>query len=239
MKLKEFTDKIIEIYGSNLVSLTLYGSAATGEYIEGRSDYNVIIVLTNPAPIELTKARKTILKWVKSGNPLPLFFDEEHIKTSLDVFPIEFFDIKENHKTIYGKDLFDNIVIENKNLRHQCESELKGKILKLQSQFVLNSNHHRFINRLMNESIASFVAIFKGVLRLMGINPYQKRREIIEQLAKYIDFNPAIFQEIMDNKEGKGFFGRQDAIEKFEQYLTELKKITNFVDKYKEQTQEG
>lgn len=233
MKPQEFVNKLTEIYGDNLTSITLYGSAARGEYIEGKSDYNIIVVLKNLVPMELAKAHKVTDKWTKKGNPIPLFFDKEHIETSLDVFPIEFFDICDNHKTLYGEDPFERLQIDPINLRRQCESELKGKILQLQSKFVLNSHHHKFIGKLMIDSISTFIAIFKGIIRLLGKYPPVKAREIVEELTKFIDFNPTIFSEILDNKEGQGFFGRQDAQEKFEQYLTELKKITNFIDKYK------
>ncbi len=232
MKLQYFISKLADIYGDNLESVALYGSAAQDEFIEGSSDYNTIIVLKNLVPIELIKSNKLVAKWIRKGNSIPLFFDREHIETSLDVFPIEFYDISDNHKTLYGEDLFEHLKIDPTNLRHQCESELKGKVLQLQSKFVINSQHHKFIGRLMTGSISSFVAIFKGVLRMTGKPPAIKAREIVEQLSQFIEFSPAIFSEILDNKEGKGFFGKDDAIEKFERYLTELKKVTKFVDKY-------
>ena len=55
----------------------------------------------------------------------PVFFTEDYIIRSTDVFPIEFLDMKENHVTLYGKDLFEAIAVDTKNLRFQCEQEIK------------------------------------------------------------------------------------------------------------------
>ena len=42
----EFTNDYQKIYGTDLLSIVLYGSGARGDYIPGRSDLNFLIVLT-------------------------------------------------------------------------------------------------------------------------------------------------------------------------------------------------
>lgn len=232
MDLRELTQKLISIYGENLLSLILYGSAATGEYTKKYSDYNLIAVLKHLSPVELNRANKLIRKWVRKGNPPVLFFDEEHIKTSSDVFPIEFLDIIKNHKLLHGKDCFEGITIDRKNLRHECESELKGKLLKLHSEFLLNGHRKKRVKHLMLSSISSFAAVFKGVLYLIGEEPANTKKEIIEQLARFIDFNPTVFFEILSARAGDlTIRGKEEILEKFEQYLTAIRIIIRYVDK--------
>src|SRR6056297_683308 len=107
-KLEKFADKIKEHMGNNLESFVLYGSAATGETYRD-SDYNTLLIVKKLDLKNLKKASGTIKKWVRKGNPVPLIFTHDRILKSDDVFPLEFSDIKENHRVVRGKDVFKNI----------------------------------------------------------------------------------------------------------------------------------
>ena len=43
MKLDELVDQLKKVYGAQLRAVVLYGSAAAGEHIPKRSDYNVLV----------------------------------------------------------------------------------------------------------------------------------------------------------------------------------------------------
>lgn len=232
MHLEQFVSRIKEAYGDNLESIVLFGSAATEDFSQKYSDYNLIVVLKTNSPSELKKGSKAVRKWLKGENPVPFFFDREHIKTSADVFPVEFYDIKAGRKILFGSDPFGDISIDNKNLRHQCESELKGKILQLQSRFVEIAHKDKAIARLMMESLSTFTSIFKGIVRLLGHEPSRQKRALVEQLSTMIDFTPNIFMELLDIRDGCAILPRKGAAEKFEDYMEQLKKVADFVDKF-------
>ena len=44
-------------HGDNLASVVLYGSAAAGDYVELRSDYNLLIALNRITPEDLRQAQ--------------------------------------------------------------------------------------------------------------------------------------------------------------------------------------
>lgn len=232
MKLEQFVNEVVKTYDRDLESIILFGSAATEDFRKDYSDHNIIIVLKQIAPAELQKANKLVKKWVKKGNPVPLFFDHNHIKTSADIFPIEFYDIKSHKKVLYGSDPFADIKIDNVNLRHQCESELKGKILQLQSRYVFVCHKDKEISKLMMDSLSAFLSIFKGLVRLLGHEPEAKKRALVEQLGSKIDFSPNVFMELLDIRDGNAVSPRKGASEKFEDYLDQLRIITDFVDTY-------
>lgn len=230
MNPQELTNQLKSIYETKLESVVLYGSAASGEFQKGHSDYNILIALKDLAPVEIAKSNKITKKWVKNGNPLPIFFTREIINNAVDVFPIEFYDIKENHKVLYGDDPFQDIKIDPKNLRHECEHELRSKLLGLRSQLAFLSNKPKELIKLILDSSSSFFSIFKGILRLAGQTPPTAKKAVVEQLIKLIDFDPTIFMEIVDVRDGLRVWRKNDALEKFEQYLTELESVSRFVD---------
>ena len=231
MKLTELTDELKNIYGENLESVILYGSAADGEFHDGLSDYNTIVVLKNLAAAELAKSAKLIKKWSKKNNPVPLFFTKEIINSSIDVFPIEFFDIKERHKVMFGSDPFEKISIDLKNLRHQCEHELRSKLLSLNQKFTILSDSPKEIIRLILESSSSFFAIFGGVFRLAGKRPVASKKGLAEDICQLVDTNPTTLLEILDVREKTRSWKNEDAVKKFQQYLTSIEAVVRFVDK--------
>ena len=119
-----------DIYRDELVSIILYGSAASGEFSARHSNVNIAVILRDTSLANLSRIAPLLNKY--KFRPLKvIFFTEIYIKNSADVFPIEFLDIKENHKILYGSDLLAGLKIDIKNLRFQCEQELKSKILSV------------------------------------------------------------------------------------------------------------
>lgn len=228
----ELSHELEKIYGTELKAVVLYGSAASGDYSKRFSDFNVFCVLENPTPSNLAKSNKLVRKWVKKGNPPPHFFGPRHIETSLDVFPLEFLDIKDQHRVLLGKDPLADIQVDPKNLRHQCESELKGKLIHLRAFYAQNCDRPKVIANMMIQSFSTFLAVFKGVLRLLDVNPRIDARAVVEALAQQIGINPQIFLDIIEIRRGRSYLPRDDdALTAFERYLTEIATIITYVDK--------
>ena len=235
MKANEFAKKLKDIYDNELVSIVIYGTnAKEGDYSKKYSDINLIVVLKKIIPAQLIAVNKLIKQWIKSGNPSPLFFDLDHIKTSLDVFPLEFLDIRDRHKVLIGdKDLFKNLKIELKNLRHQCESELKGVTLHLNSFYAANCNKPKHVASAVMKTWPGVRTVFRGLFYLLEQDVPNDPKEIIEKLNASIDFNPQVFFDVIAIRDGSEVLPRKNgALEFAESYLTELATITNFVDKY-------
>ena len=66
-----FIDDLKHTHGSNLASVTLYGSAAAGDFIPERSDYNILIALRKMSLFTFPQAsnaqgtrKKALLTWL-------------------------------------------------------------------------------------------------------------------------------------------------------------------------------
>ena len=148
--LEEFTDRAKAIYREGLASIALYGSAASGEFSTGHSNINLAVVLNDTSLSNLSKIAP-ILNKNKFRLLNVLFFTEDCIKSSADVFPVEFLDIKENHNILCGKDIVADLPIDIKNLRFQCEQELKSKIINIKKIYLANINNPDLDKRASNE----------------------------------------------------------------------------------------
>ena len=70
---QDIIDDYRGLYGDDLKSIILYGSAVGRDYRPGRSDINFMIVLSEEGIEKLDKAFKTIARWKKRKVSTPLF----------------------------------------------------------------------------------------------------------------------------------------------------------------------
>lgn len=193
--LEDFIKKLNQIYKDGLVSVVLYGSASSGEFAEKHSNINLMVVLADTTLPSLARARG-LVNSARFNSIQPMFFTEDYITSSLDIFPIEFLDIAENHAVLYGKDVVKDLKIDTRNLRFQCEQELKSKLLNVKKQYLLAKNKNE-IERLLFKTFTSTLHILRNVLRLKGrAAPYLKE-EILCQIGKEFGVDTRVFDEIL------------------------------------------
>jgi len=169
--LQKFVQDVQGVYGEDLLAILLYGSAATGEHVAGRSDINVAVILRRVTPPHLRKAAGNLPKWRRKGFATPIFFDPETLHASLDVFPIEFLDMQERHRMLWGPDVLAELRIGRGNLRLQCEQELRGKLLKLWQFYVESAHTPADLERILRVAVSSIVILARALLRLGGEDP--------------------------------------------------------------------
>src|SRR5690348_10037890 len=129
MTLDDLVAQLTKAFGSGLRSVVLYGSAAAGEHIPNRSDYNVLVIADGFDLDTLHKAAAVSRAWAEAGNAAPLTFTAQEWRSSADVFPMEYADILERHRVLYGEAPFDGIAVDTRDLRLQLEHQAKGKVL--------------------------------------------------------------------------------------------------------------
>src|SRR4029453_2135373 len=118
--IKEALNGLVEdlkaTHGDNLASIVLYGSAAAGDQVELRSDYNLLIALNRITPEDLRLAPPPMREWQRWGHPLPVYFTVEELSDAADVFPIEFYQMANARIVLYGHDPFEFAKLSDANL---------------------------------------------------------------------------------------------------------------------------
>ena len=232
MKPKDLVERLKKALPSELKSVILYGSAAAGDHIEKRSDYNILVVTGKLGVAELKALSKPSLAWIRAGNPAPLLFTLDRLKKSADVFPIEILDIKQSHKVLYGEDIVDEIEISRENLRLELEHELKGKLIQLRERYLTTGGKPKLVAELMINSLSTFLVLFRSALRLYQDKVPAKKIDVLEALAEYISFDTEIFVTIEDLRTGRKKAGDVQSDELFERYLKTVEEVVNAVDCY-------
>src|SRR6476619_3429953 len=213
-------------HGDNLASVVLYGSAAAGDHVELRSDYNLLITLNRITPEDLRLAQAPMREWQRLGHPLPVYFTVEELADAADVFPIEFHQMANARVVLYGHDPFEFVELSNANLRHQTEYELRSKLIQLRRLYIPASVSIEKLCDLMNDSLASFAALFRAVLMLHGKDAPVSKPECVRRTAQLLKLDPVPFERIFEFRASD----RRPSLEKeandlFGSYLLQIEQV--------------
>jgi predicted nucleotidyltransferase len=217
--------------GSNLLSVILYGSAATGEFHEGHSDVNILCIVQNLGSGDLGKLHDASAWWVKKGHPAPLFFTLNELQHSADVFAIELLDIKTAHRILHGEDVIASLHIPMDRHRLQVERELRNNTLRLRQQYLRHPTDARKTLELMTSSISSFAALFRHALIALGEDPPPAKRATIDRLGSVLGFDPAPFRTIFEIREKQKREHYVDVQATFSAYLDRVSNVTDEMDR--------
>jgi hypothetical protein len=218
------------VFGDDLVSILLYGSAAGPGFRPGKSDINFMVVLTEAGIDHLDRAFDSVAKWRKRAVAVPLFLTETYLGSSLDVFPIEYLSFQRKYVVVYGKDVLNELVFDPELLRLQCEREIKGKLLILREAFLETSGRAKDLRAVMTRSIEAFVAVFEALLYLGGEAIPEDKRDIIRSACKTFERNEGVFERLLDVKEDRIGLSQNELLELFKDYLREVRELSKQVD---------
>jgi predicted nucleotidyltransferase len=228
-ELKELAGKLESAFADRLVSVTLYGSAASGER-DARSDLNVLCVLKEITPRELEESEPVLRWWREKGYPSPLLMSEEEVAESADSFPIEFRDMKQHRRVLSGLDVIADLHVDVRNHRVLVEHELRSKLLRLRQQGARVLSDPEKLLTLCVDSVSTFVVLGRHALMAAGIEPKTERRAVTHQLAKALEADMRPLERLIDIREDKAGPHPGDPGELFAQYLIAVQSLIEFVD---------
>lgn len=218
------------VFGDRLVSLLVYGSAATEDFHAPTSDVNVLVVLKTIDLPALEKARELRRRLKKHRLAAPLLLTEAYIKASADVFPIEFLEIQEKHTLLEGKDVFSRLRLDLKNLRHECEHELKGRLIRLRQSFIEGGDKPEALKGLLAAAHNSNFPALRTALRLKKKKPPLSKQDVLEMGAKVFSLDASVLLQVHGLRHGSKWSAKE-LVALFEKYSAEVEKLANAVDR--------
>jgi hypothetical protein len=232
MTLDELVSQLQSAYGASLRSVVLYGSAAGGDHAPKRSDYNVLVIVDDLDPAHLVAASATARAWNDAGNPAPLTMTTSEWHGSSDIFPMEYADILDRHRVLFGAAPFEGIHVDRKDLRLQVEQEAMGKLLKLRQGVLASGNDGGRQLELLAASVSSIMIVFRGVLRLQGAAVPARNGAVCEAVAKHVGFDAGPFEQVLRHVHGEAKLAGRDAGVVLAGYLKGMERLVAFVDTF-------
>jgi predicted nucleotidyltransferase len=237
--IEEFIGKLKSASGADLESVVLYGSAAGGEFHPEFSDVNLLCVLHETSFAALVKVASAVEWWARLRHPAPLFMTRQEIQRSADVFAIEFLDMKERHRVLYGDDPLAGLEIPLHYHCAQVEYELREKVILLRERLLLAVGKPGRLWDLLLQSLPAFTTLFRHALIALGETPPHSKHELVQALATRTGFDPNAVLQPLEVREGKANRKQMDAAGVFSRYLDAVQQVTAAVDTMLDSTGPG
>jgi len=229
--LDQIVNRLKEALGDRLISVILYGSAASGDQQKGYSDLNVLCILSEVTPRELHHTAPVFRWWRELGNPAPLLLTRGEFETSTDCFAIEFHDIRDQHRILFGENVVDELQIDDSFYRAQVEHELRAKLLRLRHKAAVVLADRQLLCRLLADSVATFCVLFRHALILHGVEAPLSKREAVAKAAAFFNFNVEPFERLLNLRDGKPVGQDVDLEKLLADYMMQVSTVIDAVDR--------
>ena len=226
----QLVEQIRVVFGKELLSITLYGSAAGEDFVPGKSDLNLAIVVEKVSFAHLKALHRHLPRWHKLGAAVPVLFDRHFLEESRDVFPMEFQDIKELHRVLYGEEIFLRLEFDSRHLRYQAEHEARSKLLRLRALYAEVGADRKRLEGLMLDSAKTFIIIMRNFIRLQRREARTRYLEVLDQFER--DFGQAFptIRHLLMVRLGTAHWAN-GIDEDFRAYLDEVERLIDLINR--------
>jgi hypothetical protein len=161
---------------------------------------------------------------------VPLLLDREFLQRSRDVFPMEFHDIKEQHRLLWGEDVFRDLEIDTRHLRFQAEHEARSKLLRLRALYLECAGDPPRLQTLMLDSLKTFLILMRNLIRLHGKTGRLTYVEVLEQFEQHFHQTFPRMRQLIALRTGQQQWPGTPMADSFRDYLAEVQEIVAVID---------
>jgi len=171
-------EKLTDILGSNLVALVQYHTG----------DETRLLAVCNHIDF-------TTLQSIKPLKEVPLVMTKEELTDGVDVFPIEFLNIKQHYEVFHGEDCLADIKISKKHLRHQLEFEFRSKLIHLREEYLQFKG--KDLEHLILAAVPAIMPILGGLIHLKDLrNDWTDTEELFRIVTDGYGIDTQVLEDI-------------------------------------------
>jgi predicted nucleotidyltransferase len=208
-------------------SSVLYGSAARGDFIPGRSDINLMLVLDELTSPILRSLSSAFTAWRKSVPEPPLVLSRTEWSRATDAFPIEITDMRLSYQVLRGSDPLDGVQVDRTDLRKALEREFRGKLLRLRQGYSTYAPDPAALGSLGLQSAATILVLLRGLLTVIGKPVPVEATEVGRAAADAIGFETEHLLHVVRHRADREW---RCAAPEFENYMHAVEQTARFVD---------
>jgi len=208
-------------------SAVLYGSAARGDFIPGRSDINLMLVLDELAPLTLRALGRAFTSWRKASAEPPLILSRAEWTRASDAFPVEITDMRLSYQVLRGSDPLDGVQVDRGDLRKALEREFRGKLLRLRQGYATFAPEPGALGSLGLQSAATILVLLRGLLTVKEQPVPLEANALASAAAALVGFDPEHLLYVVQHRSDREW--RCGATE-FENYMRAVEQTARFVD---------
>lgn len=225
--LRSYVKDVIKVYGQELEGIILYGSAVRGEFLPGRSNLNLLLVLSSYDLATLKKYDGLHKRWSKDQVVVPLFLTVDDIQSASVVFPLEYQDIHDCRRLLWGQDPFVGLKIDVRYLPAEVLQALRGNLLRLRQRLVEGRGTEEAITILLTLSITALLPALRGVQRLFGRPALVHGEPLLNDIEAALSIDLTGLRDALLLKRGKISPGQKETPRLMDRYLDSLTRLVS------------
>ena len=223
---QELTSDYLAVFGTELKSVIMYGSAVSHEFRPGKSEVVLVFVVDNNSIPLLARCAPLHRKWSRRGVATPLFLTPAYIASSLDSYPVEFLEMQTCYRVLYGEDVLKPLQIEKKYLRLQCEREFKGIALHLRSAFLEAGVKEKRMRELLTRAMEKMLPLFKALLALGNRKIPAMSSEVVSSVEDMLGQGAGVLSQVHRD----GVARREQCVDLFDRFTATVDHIAHYID---------
>ncbi len=198
-QLAEVCQQLVDSYGTNLVSLVIYGSSVAGGYEEGVSDVNLAVVLRRVSTEEIRKAAPAVLS--SALRLSPRFFDLDSVDALPEAYPLELRDMQVAHLLVYGQQILPDLFVDEADIRRECRRALRGLATRMRHLLLLAGDDKKRLTGMIEDTLRAILSVLRHLLRLEGKQIPPDKTDLITLAARDYKFDPNPFLKALECRE--------------------------------------
>ena len=227
--LQRYVKETTALFGAQLEGILLYGSAVRGEFLPGRSNINLLLMLSGYDRHGLQRYAKAHKRWSREQFVIPLFLTETDLTQPGTVFSLEYLEIQEQHRVLWGRDPFIGLHIDRTHLAYQVRQGLQGNLVRLRQRFVEGGGTEEAIAMLLPLSLTALLPCLRGLQRLAGQSPLFQSDALLAGIQSMTGLDLTGLNEVLHLKRGIISPGPVEVPRLFDRYAADLDALIRLV----------
>jgi hypothetical protein len=229
--LRSYVKDVAQAYGERLDAVLLFGSAVRGEFLLGRSNLNILLFVPS-YDVALLKAYAGVhKKWNKEQVVAPLFLTKADLQASAFVFPLEYQDIQECHRLLWGQDPFVGFKVDQRHLAGEVLQALRGNLVRVRQRLVEGGTTEESMLVLLPLSITALLPVLRGVQRLLGRPVLSHGEPLVKDLEALFEIDLTGLHDALLIKRGHISPGHKEVPRVMDRYFDGLGRLVDMVER--------
>ena len=219
-----------ERLGDDFLSAYITGGAMNAGFDPSKRHVNVLVVTRELTLGRLDEIAAAVPETLKPPHIDPLFLTMQQVQRSLDVFPIEWLDLKDRHWRLEGVDFLETLEVPQTYLRLQIEQELRGKHLRLKQEYLMGAAHPERLHAALARLASGFHTLFRSLIRLHSEVPPASLERVIARVAEIYALDAGALHGAHKLRALRKHPGAEETRTTYKAFLAQVELLTAAVD---------
>lgn len=189
-RLEDLVRSLRDTLGDDLEAIIAHGSVARGEYVEGHSDIDLLLVLRRDDREKLEAIGPALKVASYSARIEAILLASAEIPNAADVFPLLFGDIRGSHALLHGRDPFASLIISAAHVRIRIEQELRDARIRLRRVVTEAAGDPALLVGPVERKLKQIRSPLRALLRLRGEEVDEKLESVLRAACAAYGLDP-------------------------------------------------